>query len=654
MKKLHVLLCALGCLSMAAGTVSARTFELSSPDGGIKMTVNEGERVSYNVSLDGKQVIGDSYLSLTTRDKTYGPGAKLKNSKTTSVNEEFTPVVAYKFARIKNHYNGLTLNFSDGFSVEFRAYDDGAAYRFVTNGKSEVEVMDEEFSVNFPAGYKAHIQLSTRDFRTNQEEAYSHMNLTDWTAENSKSSLPSLFETPEGNMILICESGVVDYPQMFVKGTGGNGMTSTFQKYMLEQEPQGDRSMKVTKEADFIARTAGAREYPWRYFVITEDAGGLLETTMTARLAPKSVIKDTSWIKPGLISWEWWNGAVPYGPDVNFEAGLNTETYKYFIDFASNFGIPYIIMDEGWAQRTQDPFTPNPDVDVKELIRYGKEKNVGIVLWLTWTSVENNFGLFEALSGWGVKGLKIDFMDRNDQWMTNYYERVLAEAAKHKLLISFHGSFKPGGLEYKYPNLLTYEGVKGMEQMGGCRPENSVWLPLMRNVAGPMDYTPGAMFSMQPNVYSAQRPNAGSIGTRAYQMALFVLFETGFQMLADNPTLYYRERECTEYITSVPVTWDETRALAVSPGEYVSIAKRKGGKWFVGAMCGSDKPNWRDVEVTLDFLDEGREYTMTWFEDGINAPRQAMDYRKKTAKVKKGDKVTMHIARNGGWAGVIE
>ena len=652
MKKLQALLCSFLCLTTVAAA-SARTFELSSPDGKIKMNVNADERISYNVSRDGKKVIEDSYLSLTTRDKTYGVNSKLKSSKTTSVSDEFTPVVAFKFEKIKNNYNQLRLNFREGFSVEFRAYDDGVAYRFVTSGKDEVEVMSEEFSVNFPAGYKAHIQQAG-SFRSNQEEAYSHLNLPDWKAEDKMASLPALFEAQDGSIVLICESGVLSYPQMFIKGTGGNSLTPIFPKYMLEQKPRGDRTIEVTKEADFIARTSGTREYPWRYFVIVEDAGGLLETTMTARLAPESVIEDTSWIKPGLISWEWWNGAIPYGPDVNFEAGLNTETYKYFIDFASNFGIPYIIMDEGWAKSTSDPFNPNPDIDLKELVRYGNEKGVGIVLWLTWLCVENNFGLFESLSNLGIKGLKIDFMDRNDQWVTEWYERVLKEAAKHKLMISFHGSFKPGGLEYKYPNLVTYEGVKGMEQMGGCRPENSVWLPLIRNVAGPMDYTPGAMFTMQPNSYSAQRPHAGSIGTRAYQMALFVLFETGFQMLADNPTLYYRERECTDFITSVPVTWNETRSLAVKAGQYVAAAKRKGDKWFVGAMSGIDKPNWTDVEVTLDFLEEGREYTMTWFEDGINAPRQAMDYRKKSAKVKKGDKITMHIARNGGWAGVIE
>lgn len=345
---------------------------------------------------------------------------------------------------------------------------------------------------------------------------------------------------------------------------------------------------------------------------------------------------------------------MPFGPDVDFEAGLNTATYKYFIDFAAKFGIPYILMDEGWSKSTREILSGNPGVDLAELVRYGREKGVGIFLWLTWLAVENTPEIFEAAAGWGVSGLKIDFMDRSDQWMVNYYERVIAQAAEHKLMVVFHGAFKPSGLEYKYPNLLAYEGVLGMEMMGACRPQNSVWLPFIRNAVGPMDYTPGAMFSMQPDRYSAQRPNAGSIGTRAYQMALYVIFETGFQMLSDNPTLYYNDRECTDFITSVPVSWDETRAVAAKAGDYAVVAKRKDGKWFVGAMNGANDPAWREIEISLDFLDEGREYRMTWFEDGINAPRQAMDYRKKSRNVVKGDKITLKLARNGGWAGVIE
>ena len=277
---------------------------------------------------------------------------------------------------------------------------------------------------------------------------------------------------------------------------------------------------------------------------------------------------------------------------------------------------------------------------------------MGIILWMTWLVVENHFEMFEELSKWGVKGVKIDFMDRSDQWMVNYYERVAAEAARHKMVVAFHGSFKPAGLEYKYPNVLAYEGVRGMENMGGCTPANSVWFPFIRNAVGPMDYTPGAMLSMQPESYCGNRPNAASIGTRTYQMALFVLFETGLQMLADNPTLYYRNDECTRFISRVPVTWDETRALEAVAGKFAVVAKRKGDKWYVGAINGSNEGI--ELEIPLDFLTPGKNYTMTGFEDGINAFRQAMDYRKTQRRVDSTGKATLKIARNGGWAAVIE
>ena len=282
-----------------------------------------------------------------------------------------------------------------------------------------------------------------------------------------------------------------------------------------------------------------------------------------------------------------------------------------------------------------------------------QEKNVGIVLWLTWLTVENNFDLFKTFNEWGVKGLKIDFMDRSDQWMVNYYERVAREAAKHHLFVDFHGSFKPAGLEYKYPNVLSYEGVRGMEQMGGCYPDNSLYLPFMRNAVGPMDYTPGAMISMQPNVYRSERPNAASIGTRAYQLALFVVFESGLQMLADNPTLYYRNEDCTRFITQVPVTWDETVALEAKAGEYVVVAKRKGDKWFIGGMTNNGEKE-REFTIKLDFLNKDRSYQMTSFEDGINAGRQAMDYRCKSSQVKAGEQLAIKMVRNGGFAAVIE
>lgn len=625
--------------------------ELSSPNGEIKVTLNITDKIYYSIAYDGDVLLKDNSLQLTLKDEVLGQNPRLRRRKYVSVDEQLTPVMPLKFSTVTNQYNQLTLTFKN-YSVEFRAYDDGVAYRFVTSRKGEVEVLGEEFAVNFPDDYLLHLQ-QPGGFKTSYEEPYTHVSSNEWKPSDKMSVLPVLIDTRKQYKILISESDLTDYPCMFLKGTGDNGIVSTFPKAPLAFGEDGDRSLKITQEADYIAKTSGARNYPWRYFVLTKDDRQLLENTMTYKLAGKNQLQDVSWIKPGQVSWEWWNDASPYGPDVNFVSGYNLETYKYYIDFASKFGIPYIIMDEGWAKSTRDPYTPNPKVDLHELIRYGKEKNVGIVLWLTWLTVENNFDLFKTFNEWGIKGVKIDFMDRSDQWMVNYYERVAKEAAKHHLFVDFHGSFKPAGLEYKYPNILSYEGVRGMEQMGGCYPDNSIYLPFMRNAVGPMDYTPGAMISMQPNVYRAERPNSASIGTRAYQLALFVIFESGLQMLADNPTLYYRNEDCTRFITSVPVTWDETVALEAKAGEYAIIAKRKGDKWFIGGMTNNGQTE-REFAVKLDFLKKDRTFQMTSFEDGINAGRQAMDYRCKSSQVKNGDVLTVKMVRNGGFAAVIE
>lgn len=625
--------------------------ELTSPNGEIKVSITLSDKIYYSIDYNGEVLLKDNYLQLALKNQVLGQNPKLRRQKRTSVNEQLTPVVPLKYSEVKNHYNQLVLAFKD-YSVEFRAFDDGVAYRFITAQKGDVEVLGEDFAINFPGDYRLHLQ-QPGGFKTAYEESYSHVLSNAWKPADKMAVLPVLIDTRKQYKILISESGLTDYPCMFLKGTGANGMISTFPKVPLAFSEDGDRSMKITQEAEYIAKTKGTRNYPWRYFVITKNDGQLIENTMTYKLADKNQLQDVSWIKPGQVSWEWWNDASPYGPDVNFVAGYNLETYKYYIDFASKFGIPYIIMDEGWAKSTRDPYTPNPKVNLHELIRYGKEKNVGIVLWLTWLTVENNFDLFKTFNEWGVKGVKIDFMDRSDQWMVNYYERVAQEAAKHQLFVDFHGSFKPAGLEYKYPNVLSYEGVRGMEQMGGCFPDNSLYFPFIRNAVGPMDYTPGAMISMQPNVYRAARPNAASIGTRAYQLALFVIFESGLQMLADNPTLYYRNEDCTRFITQVPVTWDETIALEAKAGEYAIVAKRKGDKWYIGGITNNGEKQ-REFTVKLDFLNENRSYQMTSFEDGINAGRQAMDYRCKSSQVKAGDSLTVKMVRNGGFAAVIE
>ena len=651
MKTIKLVTCLFLLLGISTVYSQQKKFELLSPNGEIKVSVALEDKIYYSINIQNEEIAAKNHLALILKNETLGLNPKVTGSKSGKVKEEIKPVVPLKFSTVSNHYNYLVLNFKGDYAVEFRAFDDGISYRFITSKKGEIEVLNEDFAVNFPDNYLLHVQQQG-GFKTAYEEAYSQTTVKDWKPSNKMSVLPVLADSQKQYKILISESDLSDYPCMFLKGTG-KSITAVFPKTPLEFGPDGDRSLKILKEANYIAKTKGTRNFPWRYFVITKNDKQLIENTMTLKLAPKSELKDTVWIKPGQASWEWWNGATPYGPDVNFVSGYNLDTYKYYIDFASKFGIKYIIMDEGWANSTEDPYSPNPNVNVHELIKYGKEKNVGIVLWLTWLTVDKNMGVFKTFKEWGIAGVKIDFMDRSDQVMVNYYENVAKEAAKHQILVDFHGAFKPAGLEYKYPNLISYEGVRGMEQMDGCKPDNSLYLPFMRNAVGPMDYTPGAMISMQPEVYRSERPNSASIGTRAYQLALFVVFESGLQMLADNPTNYYREKECTDFITSVPTTWDETKALEAKAGQYAIVAKRKGTKWFIGGITNNAEKQ-RNFKLNLDFLKAGKTYKVTSFEDGINAGYQAMDYRKKNYTITSKDAIDVKMVKNGGWAAVLE
>ena len=641
-------------LAAVAFSATAATYTVESPDGNITVKVDVSNKIGYSIELGDTPVMTDGVISLTLNGKTLGENPKVSKVSKKSVKETIKPTVAFKFSEIDNSYNQMLLNFKGNYAVEFRAFNDGAAYRVITDMKGMVEVDNEVFSVGLPAGYKLHGQQAG-GFKTSYEERYTNLSPEQWNASGNKYTLlPLLVELDGNKKVLISESALTDYPAMFLNpGNGTDKLNGVFPKVPLKFGDDGDRSVKILEEADYIAKTSGKRAFPWRYFVVTSNDGQLIENTMTARLAENNMIADTSWIKPGTTTWEWWNGGIPYGTDVDFVAGCNTDTYKYFVDFASDYGVNYILLDEGWAKSTMDPFTPNDNLDLQGLIKYAKDKNVGVILWLTWLSVENNFDkLFENFAKMGVDGVKIDFMDRSDQWMVNYYERVAKEAAKNGLFVDFHGSFKPAGLEYKYPNVLSYEGVRGMEQMGGCRPENSVYMPYLRNAVGPMDYTPGAMLSYQPEKYRCDRPNSGGIGTRAYQIALYILWETGIQMLADNPTLYKANEDCARFIAGIPVQSDVTKALKAKAGEYSIVAKKKGDKWYVGGMTNNDQ-QWREFDIVLDFLGDG-EYTMTSYEDGVNAPVQAMHYIKNVKKVKKGDTVKVKMARNGGYAAVIE
>lgn len=391
--------------------LSAKVIDVKSPNGELNLSVDVKDKIYYSVSYGNDLLLKDCYLNLQLENETLGNNPKLRSTKKGVIDESVKREIPLKNAVVKNHCNTLRMNFAGNYAVEFRVFDNGVAYRFITDKKGENIVMGEDFVLNFPANYKAHLS-QPNGFKTSYEYPYTHVNTEEYKATDRMSYLPILLETDKPYKILISEADLHDYPCMFLKSTGRNGMQSLFPKVPLEFGEDGDRSLKILKEADYIAKTAGKRSFPWRFMVITKEDKQLLENEMVYNLSTPCVLEDYSWIKPGQVSWEWWHDARLYG--VDFRSGYNMDSYKYYIDFASKFGIPYIIMDEGWAKSTRDPYTPNPTINLAELIQYGKERNVKIVLWLTWLAVENNFDLFKTFADWGVTGVKIDFMDRSD------------------------------------------------------------------------------------------------------------------------------------------------------------------------------------------------------------------------------------------------
>lgn len=649
MKKLLLtLFCALAVASVA--TARARAVEAASPGGNLRLRVDVADKITFDVWSGEDKVLDGCTLALTLSDRTLGEAPRLRGVKRSSADELLERRNPTKNASVRNRYNALRLDFAGGYGVEFRLFDNGVAYRFLTSLPGQIEVMGEQCRMGLPAGSEAWLS-EVGGFRSMYEEPYTRVALAEYAPADKMSYLPVLVGMPGGKKVLLAESDVRDYPCMFVRGDGAGGFDALHPRVPKEYAPDGDRSMKIIAEEPYIARTKGTRTFPWRLAVVAERDADLIENELVWLLAePAAADADWEWVKPGLVSWDWWNGMRLTG--VDFRAGRNTESYRYYIDFAAKYGIPYIIMDEGWSASTTDVFRPNPDLDLQELIAYGKERNVQIVLWLTWLAVEKDMErLFETLEGWGIPGVKIDFMDRSDQWMVDYYERVTACAARHRIFVDWHGSYTPKGLYRTYPNLLTYEGVLGMEQGGRCQPRNSNYLPFIRNAVGPMDFTPGSMFSAQPEDNRSTGSNPMGSGTRAYQMALYVVFESPLQMLSDNPVLYYREHPCTEFLASVPTTWDELRVLRAVCGQQVVVARRKGDKWYVGGITDGQPYS---TEIALDFLPAGRSYTMTSFRDGVNADLQATDYKRQECKVDASTVVKVDMVRNGGWVAVIE
>ena len=641
---LTLLILSLSCLSAHA----QKTITAQSPDGNTSVTVTLSDRIYYDVVSHNETLLKQSVIGMQLSGRELGQKPVLKKKSIRTVNETVTPLFPLKFSEVANNYNLLTLEMKGNYAVEFRLYNDGVAYRMKTSLPGEIEIMQEHTVLQLADECDLVLQ-QPRGFKTSCEENYSVVKSSQWKNDDRMSELPVLI-MGKNQKILFSEFDLVSYPGLFLKGNCDNSLTGILPKNPLEYEDKGDRSQRILKEADYIAKTEGTRTFPWRYMLITQEDGRLAENTMPMRLAQKCQIDDTSWIKPGQTCWDWLNG-IPYGPDVTFKAGINLDTYKYFVDFASRNGIPYIIMDEGWALDTRDPYRTNPEVNLPELIRYAKSKNVGIFVWLPWLTVEHHMDLFEKFEEWGIVGTKIDFMDRQDQWMVDYYDRVAKEAAEHHIMVDFHGAFHPSGLEYRYPNVLTYEGIRGMEYNGNCKPDNSIWFPFIRCAVGPADYTPGPMICYQPEVHHGNRPFCSGVGTKVYNLAAFVIFESHLQMLMDNPCRYDKWPDCRDFITSVPVNWDETRTLVAEAGQYIILAKRRGSEWFIGGITNDNR---RELEVTLDFLPEGKEMQMTSFIDGVNADRMAMDYKVENATVNKGTTLKIKMARNGGFAAIIK
>lgn len=638
-----VLMLSTGISSYAQKVVTAQ-----SPDGQTNVCVTLSDAIYYDVVSHGETLLTRSIIGMQLRDRVLGEKPVLKKKSVKRVEETVTPIFPLKYSQVENNYTLLTLDMKGGYSVDFRIYDDGVAFRMRTSLPDQIEIMQE--NTVFQLADECDLVLQQPGgFKTGCEENYSLVKSSQWKKTDRMTELPVLI-MGKNQKILLSEFDLVSYPGLFLKGNSDNSLSAIQPKVPLEYEDDGDRRQRILKEADYIAKTEGTRTFPWRYMLITQEDGRLAENTMPMRLAQKCQLEDVSWIKPGQACWDWLNG-IPYGPDVTFEGGINLDTYKYFVDFASRNGIPYIIMDEGWALSTRDPYKTNPKVNLPELISYAKSKNVGIFVWLPWLTVEHNMDLFEKFEEWGIVGTKIDFMDRQDQWMVDYYDRVAKEAAEHHIMIDFHGAFHPSGLEYRYPNVLTYEGVRGMEFNGGCTPKNSIWFPFIRNAVGPMDYTPGPMICYQPKYHHGNRPFCSGVGTKVYHLAAFVLFESHLQMLMDNPCRYDEWPDCRDFIASVPVNWDDTRVLAAEAGQYIVMAKRRGDKWFIGGIT-NDKG--REIDVTLDFLPEGKDMQMTSFVDGANAAKMAMDYRQEKSTVDKDTKLHIRMVCNGGFAATIE
>ena len=657
MKKLLILIL---IFTGAAAQGARPAYRLTSPDGRLTTTVALGDALTYDIEYDGQTLMQPSAIGLKLSDgRVWGSSARIAKAVRTSSDAVLSSPF-YRSSTVRDHYNGLTLKMRDNWSVEFRVYDDGVAYRFATTAKDPFEIASEQADYRFPTDCAVTVPY-VRD-NAGSIDAQWHNSFENVYTETTLSKLdsgrliflPAVVHANDGMNICFTETNLDDYPGMYLyNGDGGTSLEGRFAPYPLRCEPGGYNNIEVLvkERADYIARIEGPRTLPWRIAVVGTDAG-LAASDLSWLLAEPSKIDDTSWIRPGKVAWDWWNAWNISG--VDFRAGINTETYEYYIDFAASQGIEYVIMDDGWAARHgEDLFEINTDIDLRRIIDYAASKNVGIILWAGYWAFDRDMErVCKHYAEMGVKGFKVDFMDRDDQLMTAFNYRAAETAARYGLVLDLHGTHKPAGLNRTWPNVLNFEGVHGLEQMKWSaatidQMKYDATIPFIRQVAGPMDYTQGAMRNASRDNYRPVNSEPMSQGTRCHQLALYAVLDSPLNMLCDSPTNYLREAECTEFIAAIPTVWDETRILGGRMGEYIVSARRSGDTWYVGAIT-----DWtpRDVEVDLAPLGIGGTVEATIFRDGVNADRKASDYKRETIRIDTAEPLKIHLAPGGGFA----
>lgn len=628
----------------------SKEYKITSPNGQISVILSVDTKIKWSASVNNQFVFTNNTLSLDLGTTVLGVNPKVTSAKTSSVNETLQTVVPVKSRTIQNTYNQLNLIFKPDYAVSFRVFDNGIAYRFETTMKNEITVKNEDVNLNF-AGDFGVLFPEEETVYSHYERLYLDQKISSLKA-GKFASLPALVKADNNIKIGITESDLFDYPCLFLEATGQAAFKSKYPKVILKSEPKGDREIKNIQEADYIAKTAGTRTFPWRVFMISTEDARLVENQLVYQLSRECKLTDTSWIKPGLVAWDWWNENNIYG--VDFKAGLDTKTYQYYIDFASKHQIPYIILDEGWTKSTTNIKEANPDLDIEKLIAYGKSKNVGIILWCLWNPLDAEMdAILDIYAKWGAKGIKVDFMARSEQYMVNFYERAAKACADRKLLIDFHGAFKPSGMLRAYPNIINHEGVKGMENNKWSKditPEHDVTLCFTRMLAGPMDYTPGAMINRNAKDYSVSFSNPMSLGTRCHQLAMYVCYDAPLQMLCDSPSNYYKESESAAFISKMPTVWDVTKVLDAKVGDYILMARQHGNNWYIGAMT-----DWeaRSLDLDLSFLGEGT-YEIEIMQDGVNAEKSCIDYKRIVKQVTKADRLKVELAKGGGWVAICK